>query len=85
MIRTSLYHECKAKRLTSVGQTSVISLENGPISMEKPTRGSAMGEQIFAEEMKNFGNQVNWDRVDKLMRKYQFYSQDKAFKDCQQA
>lgn len=23
--------------------------------------------------MKNFGNQVNWDQVNKLMRKYQFY------------
>ena len=51
----------------------MISLEYCPLSMEKPTRGSAMGEQIFAEEMKNFGNQVNRDRVNKLMRKYQFY------------
>ena len=46
-----------------------------------------MGESILADKMKNFGNPVNRGQVDKLMRKYQFYkvSQDKAFKECQQA
>ena len=58
-----------------------------PPPMKMLTRGSVMGESILADKMKNFGNPVNRGQVDKLVRKYQFYkvSQDKAFKECQQA
>lgn len=58
-----------------------------PPPMKMLTRGSVMDESILPDKMKNFGNPVNRGQVDKLVRKYQFYkvSQDKAFKECQQA